>query len=63
MSTPKARPVLVNGAVRKGERLIPPSAFETLIRVTFPTSSARVKVNVQLARLSLHLNVLELYKT
>ncbi|KAK7359491.1 hypothetical protein VNO77_01451 [Canavalia gladiata] len=43
LSTPKARPVLVNGAVRKGERLIPPSAFEILIRVTFPPSSTRVK--------------------
>jgi COX assembly protein 1 len=42
LSTPKARPVLVNGAVRKGERLIPPPAFETLIRVTFPSSN-RVK--------------------
>ncbi|KAK7283992.1 hypothetical protein RIF29_13743 [Crotalaria pallida] len=43
LSTPKARPILVNGAVRKGERLIPPSAFEILVRVTFPPSSARVK--------------------
>ncbi|CAL5213970.1 unnamed protein product [Lathyrus oleraceus] len=42
LSAPKARPVLVNGAVRKGERLIPPPAFETLLRVTFP-SSARLK--------------------
>ncbi|QCD83678.1 uncharacterized protein LOC114177811 [Vigna unguiculata] len=43
LSTPKARPVLVNTAVRKGERLIPPSAFEILLRVTFPPSSTRVK--------------------
>ncbi|ESW30799.1 hypothetical protein PHAVU_002G183300 [Phaseolus vulgaris] len=43
LSTPKARPVLVNSAVRKGERLIPPSAFEILLRVTFPPSSTRVK--------------------
>ncbi|KAI9082124.1 hypothetical protein K1719_035864 [Acacia pycnantha] len=43
LSAPKARPILVNGATRKGERLIPPSAFEILMRVTFPTSSARVK--------------------
>uniref|UniRef100_I1KRT0 Uncharacterized protein n=1 Tax=Glycine max TaxID=3847 RepID=I1KRT0_SOYBN len=43
LSTPKARPVLVNSAVRKGERLIPPSAFEILVRVTFPPSSTRVK--------------------
>ncbi|KAE9584404.1 putative transmembrane protein [Lupinus albus] len=31
LSTPKARPILVNGAVRKGERLIPPSSFEILV--------------------------------
>ncbi|KHN46086.1 Transmembrane protein 214 [Glycine soja] len=43
LSTPKARPVLVNSAVRKGERLIPSSAFEILVRVTFPPSSTRVK--------------------
>lgn len=43
LSTPKARQVLVNGAVRKGERLIPPSAFEILVQVSFPASSARVK--------------------
>lgn len=42
LSAPKARSVLVNGAVRKGERLIPPPAFETLLRATFP-SSARLK--------------------
>ena len=46
LSTPKARPVLVNTAVRKGERLIPPSAFEILLRVTFPPSSTRVKVDM-----------------
>jgi hypothetical protein len=46
LSTPEARPVLVNCAVRKGEQLIPPRAFETLIRVTFP-SSTRVKIDVQ----------------
>lgn len=43
LSTPKAQTILVNGAVRKGERLMPPSALETLLRLTFPTSSARVK--------------------
>ncbi|KAE9601057.1 putative transmembrane protein [Lupinus albus] len=43
LSTPKARPILVNGAVRKGERLIPPSSFEILVRVTYPQSSARLK--------------------
>lgn len=44
LSAQKARPILVNGAVRKGERLMPPSALEILMRVTFPASSARVKV-------------------
>ncbi|XP_057962000.1 uncharacterized protein LOC131153601 isoform X2 [Malania oleifera] len=43
LSAPKARTILVNGAVRKGERLMPPSSFEILMRVTFPASSARVK--------------------
>ncbi|WJX42867.1 hypothetical protein P8452_30047 [Trifolium repens] len=46
LSTPEARPVLVNGAVRKGEQLIPPRALETLIRVTFPSSN-RLKIDVQ----------------
>ncbi|EXB90880.1 hypothetical protein L484_011973 [Morus notabilis] len=43
LSTPKALTILVNGAVRRGERLVPPSAFEILMRVTFSASSARVK--------------------
>ncbi|KAK9115774.1 hypothetical protein Sjap_014721 [Stephania japonica] len=43
LSTPKAQPILLNGAVRKGERLVPPSALELLLRLTFPASSARVK--------------------
>ncbi|KAG2320950.1 hypothetical protein Bca4012_056031 [Brassica carinata] len=43
LSNPKARTILVNGAVRKGERLIPPPSFEILMRLTFPASSARVK--------------------
>lgn len=43
LSAPKACSILVNGAVRKGERLIPPAQLETLMRVTFPVSSARVK--------------------
>jgi hypothetical protein len=33
----------VNGAVRKGERLVDPSAFDLLLRVTFPASVAKVK--------------------
>ncbi|KAJ0247633.1 hypothetical protein HA466_0160700 [Hirschfeldia incana] len=43
LSNPKARAILVSGAVRKGERLIPPPSFEILMRLTFPASSARVK--------------------
>ncbi|PSR88145.1 Transmembrane protein [Actinidia chinensis var. chinensis] len=43
LSALKARTILVNGAVRKGERLLPPMAFDMLMRATFPASSARVK--------------------
>ncbi|GFY87693.1 transmembrane protein [Actinidia rufa] len=43
LSAPKARPILLNGAVRKGERVVPPSALELLMRATFPAPSARVK--------------------
>ncbi|CAA0817166.1 Protein of unknown function DUF2359-transmembrane [Striga hermonthica] len=43
LGAPKARGILLNGAVRKGERLIPPAALELLLRVTFPPSSSRVK--------------------
>lgn len=43
LSAPKARTVLVNNAVRKGERLVPPTALETLVQVTFPAPSARIK--------------------
>jgi len=43
LSVPKARSILLNGAVRKGERLVPPSSFDLFMRATFPVSSARVK--------------------
>ncbi|KAG8634764.1 hypothetical protein MANES_17G080400v8 [Manihot esculenta] len=43
LSYPKARTILVSGAVRKGERLVPPFALEMLLRVTFPLPSATVK--------------------
>ncbi|XP_068648707.1 uncharacterized protein [Aristolochia californica] len=43
LSAPKARPILLNGAVRKGDRLVPPSALVLLMRATFPAPSARVK--------------------
>lgn len=43
LSAPKARPILLNGAVRKGERLVPPSALELLMRASFPAPSSRLK--------------------
>ncbi|WCJ33572.1 hypothetical protein M5689_014926 [Euphorbia peplus] len=43
LSSPKARTILVSGAVRKGERLIPPFALEILVRNTFPLSANRIK--------------------
>ncbi|KAG8053573.1 hypothetical protein GUJ93_ZPchr0001g30590 [Zizania palustris] len=42
-SVPKARAILLNGAVRKGERLVPPVTFDLFMRAAFPVSSARVK--------------------
>uniref|UniRef100_A0A6M2E9I3 Transmembrane protein 214-A n=1 Tax=Populus davidiana TaxID=266767 RepID=A0A6M2E9I3_9ROSI len=49
LSAPKARSILVSGAVRKGERLMPPSALEILLRATFPPSSARIKATERFA--------------
>ncbi|XP_057970475.1 uncharacterized protein LOC131159515 [Malania oleifera] len=43
LSLPKARPILLNGSVKKGERLVPPSALELLMRISFTAPSARVK--------------------
>lgn len=43
VSAPKAHAILINGAVRKGERVVPPSALEILMRITFPAPSARIK--------------------
>ncbi|KAF3445206.1 hypothetical protein FNV43_RR14900 [Rhamnella rubrinervis] len=43
LSSPKARSILLNGAVRKGERLVPPSSLDLLMRITFPAPAARVK--------------------
>ncbi|CAA7038641.1 unnamed protein product [Microthlaspi erraticum] len=43
LSNPDARTILVNGAVREGESLIPPCSFEILVRLTFPAPAARVK--------------------
>ncbi|MQL99036.1 hypothetical protein Taro_031751, partial [Colocasia esculenta] len=45
LSGPKARPILLNGAVRKGERLVPPPALEQLMRLTFPSPSSRIKMS------------------
>ncbi|KAK8452283.1 hypothetical protein SEVIR_5G085800v4 [Setaria viridis] len=44
LSVPKARSILLNGAVRKGERLVPPVSFDLFMRATFPVSNARIKV-------------------
>ncbi|RWW66177.1 hypothetical protein BHE74_00026479 [Ensete ventricosum] len=43
LSRPKARAILLNGAVRKGERLVPPNALDLLMRITFTAPTARVK--------------------
>ncbi|AQK90136.1 hypothetical protein ZEAMMB73_Zm00001d008531 [Zea mays] len=43
LSVTKARSILLNGAVRKGERLVPPVSFDLFMRATFPVSGARVK--------------------
>ncbi|EOA18580.1 hypothetical protein CARUB_v10007146mg [Capsella rubella] len=39
----QAQTILVNEAVREGERLIPPSSFKILVQHTFPASSSRVE--------------------
>ncbi|XP_057441977.1 uncharacterized protein LOC130733736 [Lotus japonicus] len=49
IASPKARTILLNGAVRKGERVVPPLALDSLLRVTFPLPSARVKATERLA--------------
>ncbi|XP_072999518.1 uncharacterized protein [Typha latifolia] len=43
LSGPKSRTILLNGAVRKGERIVPPASLDLLMRVTFPPPTARVK--------------------
>ncbi|XP_042472190.1 uncharacterized protein LOC122054826 [Zingiber officinale] len=43
LSGPKARTILLNGAVRKGERIVPLAVLDLLMRATFPASTARVK--------------------
>ncbi|KAI3447520.1 hypothetical protein Pfo_004185 [Paulownia fortunei] len=44
ISSPKARNILVNGAVRKGERLVPPSALDFLMRATFSAPSIQFNI-------------------
>lgn len=51
LSIPKAHTILMNGAVRKGERLVPPSSLELLLRVTFPAPSSRVKATERFEKL------------
>ncbi|CAD5185893.1 unnamed protein product [Musa acuminata subsp. malaccensis] len=43
LAGPKARAILLNGAVRKGERLVPPTALDLLMQMTFPAPAALVK--------------------
>ncbi|KAF3526101.1 hypothetical protein F2Q69_00051452 [Brassica cretica] len=43
LSRPRARTILVDGALRESDPLIPISSFEILVRLTFPAPSARVK--------------------
>ncbi|URE34431.1 hypothetical protein MUK42_34893 [Musa troglodytarum] len=43
LSRPKARAILLNGAVRKGEHLVPPNALDLLMRITLTAPAARVK--------------------
>ncbi|KAH7444520.1 hypothetical protein KP509_02G081100 [Ceratopteris richardii] len=43
-SNPKrARPILQNGATRKGERLVPPPVLDSVMRLSFPSEHARTK--------------------
>ncbi|XP_047317034.1 uncharacterized protein LOC124920571 [Impatiens glandulifera] len=48
ISAPKARPILLNGASRKGERLVSVKSLEILMRSTFPPPSARIKATERL---------------
>ncbi|KAK1320918.1 hypothetical protein QJS10_CPA03g00526 [Acorus calamus] len=43
LAVPKVKNILLNGAVRKGERLVPPSALELLMLASFPAPASRVK--------------------
>jgi hypothetical protein len=39
----KARPILLNGVSRKGERLVPAASLDSVMRASFPAESARTK--------------------
>jgi hypothetical protein len=42
----KARPVLLNGHLRKGERLVPPLSLDLVMRASFPADSTVTKVGI-----------------
>lgn len=42
-NTKKARQILLNNPIRKGERLVPPPALNILLHLAFPSDSARTK--------------------
>eukprot|EP00850_Spirogloea_muscicola_P002674 SM000010S04312 [mRNA] locus=s10:918577:922143:+ [translate_table: standard] len=44
-NTMKARAVLVKGASRKGERVVPPAALNIVMRASFPSPSAKTKAS------------------
>ncbi|KAG2310643.1 hypothetical protein Bca52824_022200 [Brassica carinata] len=43
LSRPMTQTILVDGALREGEPLIPLPSFEILVLLTFPSPSTRVK--------------------
>ncbi|KAL0695827.1 hypothetical protein Bca4012_063007 [Brassica carinata] len=45
MSCPRARTILVDGALREGEQLIPLPSFEILVLLALSSPSTRVKVS------------------
>ncbi|KAH0866699.1 hypothetical protein HID58_083910 [Brassica napus] len=58
LSNPEARTilVLVNGAVKDGERLIPPCSFEILVRHTFPARVEEACITIESFRMLHHTN-------
>ncbi|KAI5677832.1 hypothetical protein M9H77_08782 [Catharanthus roseus] len=43
LSTPNAHKNLANNAVKNGQRIVPPSAVDLLLHLTFPAASSQVK--------------------